>query len=312
MASEQDPLPAPAQHQRQPQPQEPDTEMLDEQQQPPPAPPAQTNPSTASTASEPENTPPTQDQAQPQNETPTNQENQPTPPPPAPALAPPPPPPPAPGPRAARLQALFASTAKHTLDKISKENFGACFPTMSQRAPGTLEFVQRQMVERLGGLWNKEFETIMANRQVVARLNELEDLVGDATRRRMEADDPSSPPVPPHTLPATTILQAHLAPHLASHQSQLNAKLQNTQAANARLWDEIRAQRAEMEALLATVEKAVRDTDGANGLLGGAVADELAAETRAAEADVRAVSASTRRSGAGGGGGGGGAGGNNK
>lgn len=61
--------------------------------------------------------------------------------------------PPAPGPRAARLQALFASTAAHTLDKISKDNFAACFPTIAARAPGTLEFVQRQMVERLGGLW---------------------------------------------------------------------------------------------------------------------------------------------------------------
>jgi kinetochore protein NNF1 len=65
----------------------------------------------------------------------------------------PPPPPPPPGPRAARLQALFASTVRHTLDKISRDNFAACFPTVAARAPGTLEFVQRQMVERLGGLW---------------------------------------------------------------------------------------------------------------------------------------------------------------
>lgn len=93
-------------------------------------------------------------------------------------------------------------------------------------------------------------------------------------------------------------MHAHLTPHLASHQSQLNAKLQNTQASNARLWDEIRAQRAEMEALLGSVEKAVRDTEGANSLL-APLADELAAETRAAEKDVRGVSV------AGGGGGGG-------
>jgi hypothetical protein len=53
-----------------------------------------------------------------------------------------------------------------------------------------------------------------------------------------------------------------------------------------------------MESLLASVEKAVRDTEGANNLL-GPIADELAAETRAAEKDVRGVSV---------GGGGGGAG----
>ncbi|KAL2164222.1 hypothetical protein VTH06DRAFT_3438 [Thermothelomyces fergusii] len=197
-------------------------------------------------------------------------------------------PPPVPGPRAARLQALFAAAAKHTLDKINKDNFGACFPTISQKAPGTLEFVQRQMVERLGSLWHKEFETIMANRQVVERLNELEALVSDAARRRREAEDPNKPPVAPHTLPAETVLSAHLRPHLASQRARIGAALRDTQAANARLWDEVRAQRAEMEALVAAVEKALRDLDGANELLGG-LADELAAETRAAEADIRAV-----------------------
>lgn len=58
-----------------------------------------------------------------------------------------------PGPRAARLQQLFASTLHHTLDKVARGgNFGACFPTVAARAPGTLEFVQRQMVDRLRGL----------------------------------------------------------------------------------------------------------------------------------------------------------------
>ncbi len=186
---------------------------------------------------------------------------------------PPPPPPPVPGPRAARLQALFATTARHSLDKISKENFAACFPTVASRAPGTLEFVQRQMVERLGGLWNvrllsllpgwiklgwlkwgwdsfrvvvgrreggfwvvlvwrsvergcyplkkgsqlttpqKEFEAIMANRQVVARLNELESLVADATRRRLEAPDPTSPPVAYAFLPLSLPFFPSSTPH---------------------------------------------------------------------------------------------------
>ncbi len=47
-----------------------------------------------------------------------------------------------------------------------------------------------------------------------------------------------------------------------------------------------------MEALLAGVDKALRDVDGANALL-VQVADEVAAETRAAEADVRAVTTTT-------------------
>ena len=89
----------------------------------------------------------------------------------------------------------------------------------------------------------------------------------------------------PHTLPASTVLEAHLAPHLAAQQSQLNAKLQTTQAHNARLFEEIRAQRAEIESLLAAVEKVLADVDGANELLDDVV-DDLARETRAVEVEM--------------------------
>jgi kinetochore protein NNF1 len=65
-----------------------------------------------------------------------------------------------PGPRATRLQQLFASVAKRTLDKIDADNFGACFPTIRDKAPRTLEAVQRQMVERLGSLWNVRYSNI--------------------------------------------------------------------------------------------------------------------------------------------------------
>ncbi|KAK4252080.1 Nnf1-domain-containing protein [Corynascus novoguineensis] len=273
MTSEQDPPPL-NQHRQRPTEQSQDTvdtDMPDQPSVPPPSQSATATTSLPSSAAE-------QEQEQQQQQQPA------------------PPPPPVPGPRAARLQALFATTAKHTLDKINKDNFGACFPTISQKAPGTLEFVQRQMVERLGSLWNykpaqKEFETIMANRQVVARLNELEALVSDAARRRAEADNPNSPPVAPHTLPAETVLAAHLRPHLAAHRSRLDTALRDTQTANAALWDEIQAQRAEMEALLDGVDRALRDLDGANALLADDVVDELAAETRAADADVRAATA---------------------
>lgn len=128
MSSGQDTAPAAEQPQQEP---NQDTEM-------PPAPPAETLPAQPPSATSPEAPPP----AEPADAEPSST--------PAPESAAAP----IPGPRAARLQALFASTAKHTLDKINKDNFASCFPTIATKAPGTLEFVQRQMVERLGGLWN--------------------------------------------------------------------------------------------------------------------------------------------------------------
>ncbi|KAI5919953.1 Nnf1-domain-containing protein [Camillea tinctor] len=190
-----------------------------------------------------------------------------------------------PGPRASRFQDVLASSLSHTLAKISWDNFAACYPTVAARAPNVLRAVQKQMVERLGVLCKKEFDSILQARNAVAKLNELESLVSEAERRRDEAGENAEPPVPPHMLPADQVLAAHLAPHLAQQQSQLNAKLQTTQAHNAKLFDEIQKQRAEIQSLVGLLEKAFEDIDGANGMMDGVV-DELAAETRAVEVEL--------------------------
>ncbi|KAK9782002.1 putative Nnf1-domain-containing protein [Seiridium cardinale] len=193
----------------------------------------------------------------------------------------------APGPRAARFQKVLDDSLSHTLGKISWENFASCFPTIAAQAPGTLRAVQRQMVDRLGSLCRKEFESIVQNRNVVAKLNELESLVSQAEQRRDEAGlaDADEAPVPPHLLSADAVLTAHLGPQLAQQQSQLNAKLQTTQAHNAKLFADIQKQRAELEALLSLLEKLFADIDGANKAMDGIV-DNLAEETRTVEIEM--------------------------
>lgn len=219
-----------------------------------------------------------------------------------------------PGPRAQRFQEMFGLALNHTLTKISPDNFASCYPTVAAQAPGVLGQVQRAMVDRFADLCNQEFGRVQARYNVVPKLNELEGLVSDAERRRRaqasaakrskakgkgkgkeravdgeaegDDDDSSKKPTPPHMLPADAILAAHLAPHLASQQSQMNAKLQNTQAANLALWDEIQRQRAEMDELLGALERALADVDGAAALLDEVPAEELARESRTVEAEM--------------------------
>ncbi|POS72555.1 hypothetical protein DHEL01_v209055 [Diaporthe helianthi] len=234
-----------------------------------------------------------------------------------------------PGPRAQRFQEMFSLALNHTLTKISPENFASCYPTVAAQAPGVLAQVQRSMVDRFADLCNQEFGRVQARYNVVPKLNELEGLVSDAERRRRahasaarrraakgkgkeravgeaeaEAgggggggggddddndDEGDMKPTPPHMLPADAILAAHLAPHLASQQSQMNAKLQNTQAANVALWDEIQKQRAEVDELLGALERALADVDGAAALLADVPAEELARESVAVEAEMTDV-----------------------
>lgn len=134
----------------------------------------------------------------------------------------------------------------------------------------------------------------MVVRQVVPKMNELESLMSDASRRREEALPTDAAPTPyvsppcpppslcktnitqthrPHLLPASAILTAHLTPALTAHQSQLNARLQTTQSQNALLHDEVRRQREEIESLLERLEGVVGDVRGANEALGEVMED---------------------------------------
>ncbi|KAI2638284.1 Nnf1-domain-containing protein [Xylaria nigripes] len=192
-----------------------------------------------------------------------------------------------PGPRASRFQTTLDSALSHTLGKISWDNFAACYPHIAAHAPATLRAVQSQMVDRLRSLCKKEFDSIQQSRNVVAKLNELESLVSEAARRRKEADDDADgePPVPPHMLPPDEVLDAHMAPHLIQQQSQLNAKLQTTQAHNANLFEDIKRQRAEIESLVSLLEKVLEDVDNTNHMMDDVV-DDVARETRTIEIEM--------------------------
>ncbi|KAI8671564.1 hypothetical protein NCS57_00631900 [Fusarium keratoplasticum] len=197
-----------------------------------------------------------------------------------------------PGPRAARLQELYSRSLRKTLGKIGWENVAGCYPTVAKRAEGVLRQVQGQMVEKLGEKCEKEFESILVTRQVVPKLNDLESLISDASRRRAESTSETQP-TPPHLLPPSAILAAHMTPSLTAHQSQLNARLQTTQSQNALLHDEVRRQRDEIRSLLEALEAVVADVQGANDALRPLV-DEVAAETREGIAAVEAASGGGR------------------
>ncbi|KAK4204439.1 Nnf1-domain-containing protein, partial [Triangularia verruculosa] len=242
--------------------QQEDTEM------PPPPPPPQPSqpPQTTATTTTSSDPPPTSDPSE--------------------TTPPPEPEPITPGPRAQRLRALFQQTTSHTLDKLSPPNFRECFPTISQKAPGTLDNVHRQMIDRLSTLWNREFERILETRQVVQRLNELEDLIQEAQQKRRAVEGGKGErPVPPHTLDADVVLQAHLRGYLKEQLSVLGGKLEETRGENKRLFEEVLSQRKEMEGLIKAVEGVVRDVKGASEVLGGVVG-ELEGETREVDREL--------------------------
>ena len=71
----------------------------------------------------------------------------------------------------------------------------------------------------------------------------------------------------PHTLPPQSLYLAHLAPYLASTQSQLETKLQSIQIENEQLAKGVERQRDEVERLVSGLEAVIADLEGANSAM---------------------------------------------
>ncbi|KAL4747587.1 hypothetical protein BDW72DRAFT_196593 [Aspergillus terricola var. indicus] len=185
--------------------------------------------------------------------------------------SPPPQPPIAqtPGPRVTRLQEIYALALTRTLRANSYANFAACFPTPAKHVPASLENVWRQLNAKLEESAKAEFEEILAERDAIAQLNELDRLVGEARARRDgaaaagENGNGDKERVPPHTLPPDVLFRAHLTPQLEKTKAVLDEKIQATETENLELAQQVQAQRAEIERLLAGLETVVADVEGA-------------------------------------------------
>ncbi|KAL8642124.1 MAG: hypothetical protein Q9228_001149 [Teloschistes exilis] len=194
--------------------------------------------------------------------------------------SPPPQPPIAqtPGIRAAKFQNLFADALSKTIRTCSYSKFSSCFPTPSKYAPQTLTSIWQQITTKVEASAKKEFEEILIERDVVAGLNELERLVGEAKSRKERGVEIREPP---HTLPPERLYLAHLAPYLQRTEMELDGELKRLQSENEELVDSIQAQREETEILVGNLERFIADLERANELMnkeveGNGIKKELA------------------------------------
>ncbi|KAI5249082.1 MIND kinetochore complex component Nnf1 [Aureobasidium subglaciale] len=197
-----------------------------------------------------------------------------------------------PGPRAAALQKLYSDAIKHTLRACSYSNFASSFPTPASHAPDAMKRLHSDFVEKLDRSCKLNFDHILRDRQVVASLNDLDRLVGDARRRKTAAEQANTgqavqPPLPPHTLPASSLYLSHLGPLLSEKHASLSSRLQSAQSENADLVDTVVQQRREIERLLSQLETTIADIDAANEALPVDDMHALTEEAVALDMDLR-------------------------
>ncbi|KAH6668001.1 hypothetical protein B0J14DRAFT_567346 [Halenospora varia] len=208
--------------------------------------------------------------------------DQPSQPPPSPSPPPQKPTPLTPGPRAQALLTLYNKTLSATLNSISYGAFSACFPHIAAHAPAALKAFHANFIKRLEGYAKEQFESLLEEREVVRRLNELEGLIGEARARRGQAVDKDEMIEAPTEMEAERLMEGYLRDVLVSERGALNARLQTVESLNAGLILRVQEQRKEMEELRGVLQKIVGDLEGA-GREVGSQGEELAGEGREVE-----------------------------
>ena len=110
----------------------------------------------------------------------------------SPSPPPPTPIPTAPGPRASQLSSVFHNALQHTLKACTYNKFSLCFPTPATKNPEILRSVHAQITMMIEEKAGREFDEILQEREVIAGLNDLENLVRDAKSRKAEGGLPPS------------------------------------------------------------------------------------------------------------------------
>ncbi|KAF2741419.1 Nnf1-domain-containing protein [Polyplosphaeria fusca] len=196
-----------------------------------------------------------------------------------------------PGPRAQGLANIFNQAVKATLEKCSPNSFASCFPTTAQYTPEILDDIRRQLVDQLDRTWKANFESVMAQKDVVKALNALDQCIEDARLRKKRAEVTANGgsvevPVPPHTLSPATIHLAHLMPFLEQQSAQLNSQLSTTQQANTELLSTVTAQRKDIEALVQDLENVIHDLEASAQMMGQSEVQDLSKEIKEVETEM--------------------------
>ncbi|KAK9449461.1 Nnf1-domain-containing protein [Limtongia smithiae] len=178
-------------------------------------------------------------------------------------------------------RSLQSSTKALTFDKLAQ-----CYPYVAEHGRLGLREAMNQAMRFWETSATREYNAILRERNVRQKLDELDVLIDEARARKrrhaeeMAKDDNPSPDdhasdhandtaagaekqVFIETLSPEDIVRAHLTPLNLAEAEKLERRIQESQAANKELLNELTAQEVEIEALFCGISKALNELESA-------------------------------------------------
>ncbi|KAG5437059.1 hypothetical protein PCANB_001180 [Pneumocystis canis] len=152
--------------------------------------------------------------------------------------------------RAQRLEDLLGKSLSQTIKACSYKQIAKCFPTLAKNSPEVLKNVHEQVISFL--------QSSCEERDVIPRLNELDNLIVNA-KSRQERGDPST--ILPTLLSPEHIVNSYLYPLKMKELSVLKNQLENIQTKNMNFYKKIASQRDEIAQLTISIKKTIEELD---------------------------------------------------
>ncbi len=148
------------------------------------------------------------------------------------------------GARAKRLNQILDRSLAETIRSITYDKMALCFPTLASNKPDILLSAHEQVVSFLQTSCQTEFAKVLKERNAVAKLNDLDEVIEDAKRRKDRGEPAGENP---SDLAPDVILRAHLLPRKRGQVAALTAQLQTVQQKNAEALTALEVQRREID-----------------------------------------------------------------
>ncbi|CAM0139576.1 unnamed protein product [Umbelopsis sp. WA50703] len=155
------------------------------------------------------------------------------------------------GKRAKKLNLLFEKYMQRIIQSLSYAKFALCFPELNEKQHDALVMAHKQVCDYLETSMKEDFQNIVTERELIERLNELDQLVEEAKIKHKSGE--SSKTGAGIIFEPGQALRARTVPLKIAELERLKMQHSELQAENRNLMTAIVTQRDELNGLCHTV-----------------------------------------------------------
>ncbi|ORY03626.1 hypothetical protein K493DRAFT_404935 [Basidiobolus meristosporus CBS 931.73] len=164
------------------------------------------------------------------------------------------------GPRMTKLRVLLEKALSKTLKNCSYDKVAQCFSQLAQDSPEALQSAVDQVVDFLKTRINEEFETIVEKRDLINKLNSLDELIASAKKMNQKEAVSLQRPAPEIAILSKTVVSKR------EEMERLKAQLLEVQQENSGLMEDLKAKNKAMESNKKEVMGMLQEIDQAMSL----------------------------------------------